>query len=106
VRERYKPAEGGVNKDEAVQERLAEVQGARGVKDRLGAWGQVVSEKEKVIVADADVVQERLAEVKGATGVKDRLTGFLASSQTNESAERKKPIELPTEEPEFDRGGH
>jgi hypothetical protein len=94
-----------------VAERLAEVQGASGVKDRLGAWasgevqgasgGEKVNRLEEIkgaqgvkdrqaaytstvgntLPSKKDLVEERLAEVKGVPGVKDRLGNWTAQSE-------------------------
>eukprot|EP01126_Amoeba_proteus_P044258 TRINITY_DN490_c0_g1_i8.p1 TRINITY_DN490_c0_g1~~TRINITY_DN490_c0_g1_i8.p1 ORF type:complete len:366 (+),score=80.87 TRINITY_DN490_c0_g1_i8:73-1170(+) len=56
-----------------VKERLAEVKGAAGVKDRVTILKEVAAETEKVATAPPEAVEERLADVKGASGVKDRL---------------------------------
>jgi len=89
----------GSASQEKVQERLAEAAGAPGVKDRLGVWGKVVSEDK----SDPEKVHERLAEVKGAAAVRERRADFLTQAQSPSSTERKQPIELPTEEPVFDK---
>jgi len=54
---------------DVVKERLAEVSGVPGVKDRLGAWNSATQGSS----ADKHLVEERTADVKGAAGVKERL---------------------------------
>jgi len=66
----------GARKDDLVAERLAEAQGATGVKDRLGAWSDVGNQSNE----SKEQVAARLAEIQGVTGVKDRQAAYTSNT--------------------------
>jgi len=73
---------------EIVAQRVAEVKGAPGVKDRLGNWTAVATKTE---ADNKETVEERVADLKQAPGVKDRLGNWNQMASKTE-ADKKETV--------------
>jgi len=81
-------------------ERVAEIQSAPKLKDRLGTWQEkIASNEEDVGKTDESVKAERLAEVKVASGVKDRLGNWneiISKNEDGAAQTSEKKVEIKT----------